>query len=132
MGNASRPEFYRLQEKTILNVLYHLRAEIVRESLDGIEHVDALLRARGADPEARAVPQATPRRFRRRALSLAVLRALREGPLTTGEIAVRVGNHPGTRDSVRSALQRLRGRGQVVVMVPGSGRRQQVWAHAAR
>jgi hypothetical protein len=37
-------------DKTITNALIALRKQIIRESLDGLPHVDALLAARGVDP----------------------------------------------------------------------------------
>ena len=90
MGTAS-PE-------TIARVLYQVRAEIVREGGDGLEHADALLRARGLDPEGFDVPAKLERVFEGRgARQKAVLAALRDGPATLGEVCNRVAKqNPGT------------------------------------
>ena len=47
---------YRHSDKSINVSLYYLRAQIIREGLDGLAHVDALLKQRGCDPEALHVP----------------------------------------------------------------------------
>ena len=57
-------DYATAQESVVVGVLRYVRAEIIRDGLDGLEHVEVLLRARGVDPEALAVPQARPRRFR--------------------------------------------------------------------
>lgn len=121
------PEFRPLQEKTILNVLHHIRAEIVRSDLDGIEHADALLRARGVDPETQPVARVRNGEFRRNQLSTAVLRALRDGPKTTAEITALVSNRPNAARSVAVTLIRLRDQGWVRVVSPQRGRIRQVW-----
>ena len=71
----------QVKPHTIDNALYHLRALCVREGHEGLEHVEALLRIRGLDPDAMHVPKKQPRRFRRGELRKAVLDALRNGPV---------------------------------------------------
>lgn len=123
-------QFRPLQEATILNVLYQVRAEIVRNGLPNLDAVDVLIKARGADPEARLIRRAWPRRFRRGHLSRAVLKALRDGPQNTVQIAASVSDAPGTYESVQSALTNLRRKGCVVVVSPSRGRIGQVWGLA--
>ncbi len=60
----------------MIGVLRYVRAEIIRDGLGGLEHANALLLARGVDPEALPVPRKQPKRFRRGALRMAILRAL--------------------------------------------------------
>lgn len=89
--------------ETFVRVLYRLRAEIVREGQDGLEHVDALLRLRGADPEAQTIPARVPKSFGRGKLRMAVLRALRDGPRTSAQVAAAVAaEHGMTAEQVRT------------------------------
>jgi hypothetical protein len=37
-------------DKTVTSALLHLRAQIIRDRLDGLDHVNALLVQRGVDP----------------------------------------------------------------------------------
>ena len=78
----------RVSEDTIRNALLYIRAEIVRDNLDGLEHVDALLQMRGHEPC--HVPRRTDRRFKRGELARLILEALRDGPMTGRQIAERV------------------------------------------
>ena len=89
--------------------LYRIRAQIVRDGLEGLEHVDALLRLRGCDPEAVHVPRKTKRTFKRGELRRAMLAALRDGPKRLGDIDV--GADGG---SLSCALWRARKAGLVV------------------
>ncbi|MGB1235731.1 MAG: hypothetical protein ACPG5U_08360 [Planktomarina sp.] len=41
----------RLSDVTIERSLFYIRAGIVHDNLDGLDHVDALLKLRGVDPE---------------------------------------------------------------------------------
>ena len=77
----------RVSEDTIRNALYYIRAECVRDGKPGLEHVEALLRERGHNPEAQHVPAKTDRQFRRGELRRLVLAALKDGPRTGPEIA---------------------------------------------
>lgn len=81
----------RLSEKSIARILYYIRAEIIREGLDGQKHVDALLQARGLDPEAHHVPRKHPKQFKRGHLKCRLMDALRERPSGSKELAERVG-----------------------------------------
>lgn len=83
--------YYRpIKDDTIISVLHFIRQEIVRDNLDGLDHVDALLRLRGADPEALVTPYKRPKVFRKGELRQMVLDPLREGPQTGSEIARKV------------------------------------------
>lgn len=73
----------QVKPHTIDNALYHLRALCVRDGHDGLNHVEALLRIRGLDPDAMHVPKKQPRRFRRGELRSAVLGALKGGPVAS-------------------------------------------------
>ena len=80
-----------MKERSITNALLHLRARIVREGQDGLEHVNALLRMRGCDPEAQHVPRKHPAdKFRQAELKRLVLDALRSGPQTGKGIAAHI------------------------------------------
>ena len=78
----------RVSEDTIRNALLYIRAERVRDNLDGLEHVDALLQMRGHEPC--HVPRRTDRRFKRGELARLILEALRDGPMTGRQIAEHV------------------------------------------
>ena len=100
-------QFRKLDRTFLLNVLYQLRAEIVREGQPHLDCVDTLIRAQGADPEARLIRKANDMRFKRNELSRAILRTLRDGPKSTTQIAAELSNHVNTRDSVKHALQKM-------------------------
>ena len=95
-----------MQEKSILNVLLHVRAEIIRDGLDGLEHVDALLIARGYDPASQHVPKKIPRYFGRGKQHEMLFDALRAGQGTARELANRVAERHGGVDaeSILAAL----------------------------
>ncbi|WP_439122004.1 helix-turn-helix domain-containing protein [Marivita sp.] len=90
--------------------LYHLRAQIVREGLDGLEHVDALLKLRGVDPESLHIPEKRHWRYRRGEFRIAVIEALREGPKTAPQIARELDHNHAC---VCRCLRTLEGRGVV-------------------
>ena len=46
----------RRSDDNINDALYHLQAKIIRDRLDGLHHVEALMRLQGVDPEARGCP----------------------------------------------------------------------------
>ena len=85
-----RSYFRPIKEETIVSVLHYLRQVAVRDGLDTLPHVDALLAARGVEPEALEVPRKTPKAFRKGELRRLVLEALRDGPQTGAEIARKV------------------------------------------
>lgn len=74
-----RFRFDRYTDETITTSLWYLRAQIVRTGQDGLEHVDALLRLRGCDPEAVEVPEAREHLFRPGEVRRYVLEAYRDG-----------------------------------------------------
>ncbi|WP_371229383.1 hypothetical protein [Roseovarius sp. 2305UL8-3] len=80
----------RITETTIRNALLYMRAECLRDGVEGVDHVDALLRLRGHDPEAFGFADKRPKAFRKGELRQMVLDALRDGPQTGAEIACRV------------------------------------------
>ena len=71
-------------DKTITSALLNLRAQIIRGKLVGLEHVNALLVARGVDPAAQYVPRKIAQR---RDTSRLALNALRDGPKRSKEVA---------------------------------------------
>ena len=78
---------YRHSDKTTNISLYYLRAQIIRDGLEGLEHVDALLKLRGLDPGAMHVPTKRVVRFRHGEFQREVLAQIRDGPKTVQEIA---------------------------------------------
>lgn len=74
-----------MQDKTIDNALLALRKQIIRGDGKGLEHVEALLSARGVPmPEVR--PAKRPDAARNNQMRWLVLEALRDGPKTLREI----------------------------------------------
>ena len=67
-----------MQDKTITNALLQLRSQIIRGKMEGIDHVEALLLARGVDLQPARKPY-RPRHGRNYA-RLLILGALRSGP----------------------------------------------------
>jgi hypothetical protein len=78
-------------DKTIINVLLHLRAQIIRDRLDGLGHVNALLVQRGVDPSAQLVrAKRRPDSARWGMMRVVVLDALLDGPKCNAEIVALV------------------------------------------
>jgi len=76
-----------MQDKSIDNALLALRASIIRDSLDGLVHVEALLAIRGVDYASQHVPRKIPAdSCKHREVKLMVLEALRSGPKTPAQI----------------------------------------------
>ena len=74
-------------DKTITSALLNLRAQIIRSKLEGLEHVNALLVARGVDPAAQYVRRKIPQdSCKQREVKMIVLKALRSGPKRPKEI----------------------------------------------
>lgn len=119
MGNVPPmrpPSFRPIQDKTIVNVLHHIRSSILRDGLEGLEHVDALLGLRGVDPASLYTPRKWPNHFRRGELRRAVAEALTDGPLTLAVLAARVGGGLAPQDAYRrtyKALQKMQDKGIV-------------------
>jgi hypothetical protein len=86
----TRHYFRPIKDETVISTLHYLRSVIVREGQDGLEHVDALLRLRGVDPDSLPMPAKRPKHFARGKLRIAVMEALRDGPMTGADIARRV------------------------------------------
>ena len=78
-----------MQDKSIDGALLALRKQIIRENLDGLKHVEALLRQRGV-----AMPRVMPAKRQDAAkcghMRLLVLEALRDGPKPLTGIAAYV------------------------------------------
>lgn len=110
--------YYRpWKEETLVAALHFMRCQIVREGAEGLEHIDALLRLRGVDPESLPVPQKFPKTFRRGQLTQAILRELRDGPLRGSELARRLQGNLAYEDAykkVYAALHRLKQAGLVI------------------
>ena len=68
-----------MQDKTITNALLRLRAQIIRGKLDGLDHVEALLVARGVDLPHVHEPHAT-NSLPRPGMTRLLVDALRDGP----------------------------------------------------
>jgi hypothetical protein len=74
-------------EKTITSALVNLRAHIIRNGLDGLDHVNALLMMRGIDPARLRVGRKMPAdSCRQSEVRKIVTQALREGPKRPCEI----------------------------------------------
>ncbi len=112
-----RPHFRPITDKSVVSVLDFIRAVIVRDGLQGVEHADALLRLWGTDPASLPVPLKRPRHFKRSGLRRAILAALREsGPQTGAELAKRVGDGLEPKAAYKrtyAALVKMRGAGLV-------------------
>ncbi len=80
-------ELRRLKPETITRALVALRAELIREGGEGLEHVEALLQMRGNNLP--PVPRKANQHFKRGKLRLAICAALRDGPLTGPQIVER-------------------------------------------
>src|SRR6056297_2376637 len=87
LGMVKRFKFYQHGDEMINSSLHYLRARTIRDGLDGLEHIEAIMRIRGLDLEAIHVPRKNKRRFRNGALRAAVMGVLREGSYTAREIS---------------------------------------------
>ena len=75
-------------DKTITSALLQLRAKIIREGLDGLPNVDALLISRGVDPQAQHVTKPRPANMlARRAMFQAITDCLQDGPKRGRDVA---------------------------------------------
>lgn len=83
--------YYRpWKDETLIAALHFMRCQVVRDGADGLEHIDALLRLRGVDPDSLPVPDKRPKHFARGKLRIAIMEALRDGPMTGADLARRV------------------------------------------
>ena len=92
-------EFKAYKPETITRMLANLRAQIIRDGGDGLEHVEALLAMRGHNlgPVPRKAP---PANFRRGKLRVAIFAALRDGSLAGPDIVRCVAERHGLAYSV--------------------------------
>jgi hypothetical protein len=74
-------------EKTITSALVNLRAHIIRDGIDGLDHVNALLVMRGIDPGKLRVGRKMPAdSCRQSEVRMIVIQVLRGGPKRPCEI----------------------------------------------
>lgn len=78
----------RFSRKSVERCLYYVRAEIIREGMDGLEHIDGVLAAYGLDPDAYQVPLKRPQTFKGRgSMRRAVMAILKQGGATTMQVS---------------------------------------------
>ena len=98
-------------DKTVTSALLQLRLMIIREGLDGLPHVDALLIARGVDPQSQHVTKPRPvNMLARRAMFQAITDCLQDGPKRGRDVAAYIAVHePGITyaQAVRRVYQGL-------------------------
>lgn len=76
-------------DKTITNALIEIRKQIIRNHLDGLEHVNTLLSLRGVDLSALQVrAKRKPDYSRKGIMRLMVTDALRAGPMRHRDLSV--------------------------------------------
>jgi hypothetical protein len=74
-------------DKTITSALLNLRASIIREGRDGLDHVEALLVARGVNPAAQHVRRKIPLdSCAQREVKAMVLAVLKDGPKRSRDV----------------------------------------------
>lgn len=84
--------YYRpWKDESLVSALHFMRCRIMREGEDGLEHVDALLKQLGTDPDSLPMPQKRVKHFARGELQRHILEVVRDGPLTGRQISERVG-----------------------------------------
>ncbi len=113
-----RRYYYRpWKDETLVSALHFLRCRTAREGGD-LGHVDALLLRLGVDPATLPMPRPTPKHFARGKLRIAIMEALRDGPMTGADLARRVqGNGLDYADAYRkvyAALHRLKAARHVI------------------
>lgn len=74
-----------MQDKSINNSLLALRRQIILDNLDGLDHVEALLRLRGV--RLRQVHKPCPDKARQGAMSRLVVQCLCDGPKSVDDVA---------------------------------------------
>jgi len=93
--------------------LYRIRAQIIREQMQGLEHINALLVIRGLEPDAFHVPIKYNPTFKRGEFKRTVISALRGGPKTPVEIWRLFGKPK--RSLITKNMKRLESQGLVVM-----------------
>ena len=108
-------------DKTITSALLQLRLKIIREGLDGLPHVDALLVARGVAPQSQHVTKPRPiNMLARRAMFQAITDCLQDGPKRGRDVAAYIAaREPGITYAqamrrVYQGLYRLKAHGVAV------------------
>jgi hypothetical protein len=105
------------KDDTLISALHFMRCQIVRDGLEGLAHVDGLLRLRGIDPASLPMPDKRPKHFARGKLRIAILDALRNGPMTGADLARHVqGNaldYAAAYKRVYQCLNHMQGAGLV-------------------
>jgi hypothetical protein len=87
----TRRYYYRpWKEETLVSALHFMRCQVVRDSAEGLDHIDALLRLRGVDPDSLPMPEKRPKHFARGKLRIAIMDALRGGPMTGADLARKI------------------------------------------
>ena len=76
-----------IKPDTVLSVLRFVRREIIRDGLDGLEHIDALLRQFGCDPDALVTPYKRRNDFRKGEVRRLVLAILSKGDKRSAQVA---------------------------------------------
>ena len=118
-------------DKTITSALLNLRAQIIRDKLEGLEHVNALLVARGVDPAAHIVrAKRKGDAARRGIMRMMVLNAMRDGPKRYTEIAAIAGlRRP---DIALDSMQRRTAQVLVKLQIAGAVTREgRLWGLAS-
>ncbi len=110
--------YYRpWKDESLVSALHFLRCRIVRNGEPGLDHVDALLRQLGVEPDALPMPTKVNRSYKRGEARRAILGALRDGPLTGRQIADRLDGYGSPERAYKyayQALHRMKDRGLVV------------------
>lgn len=78
-----------------ISALLNTRLDAIRGDQVGLEHIDALLRLKGYNPDDQLIRQHRPRVFKRDELSRYIAKALRDGPKTAPEVVAYVGKAKG-------------------------------------
>lgn len=113
----TRRYYYRpWKDESLVSALHFMRCRAVRDDDLGLEHVDALLRQLGVEPEALQMPRKIVKRFKRGELRRAICVALRDGPLTGAQITDMVSGDMAYDDvykRVYGALDQMKAAGLV-------------------
>lgn len=118
-GMIKKFQLDRHNDDLINASLYYLRARTIRDKLDGLEHIEALMHIRGLDPAAIHVPRKNKRQFRNGEFRKLVLDAIKDGCDTPQAIVDNIGDdlaHLRPKDrsrQVKRCLETLEGRGVV-------------------
>ncbi|VVT19881.1 conserved hypothetical protein [Roseovarius sp. EC-HK134] len=113
----TRRYYYRpWKDESLVSALHFMRCRAVRDDDLELEHVDALLRQLGVDPDTLPMPKKVDKRFKRGELRRAIYTALRDSPLTGPEITEKVRGDMAYADVYRrvyGALDQMKAAGLV-------------------